>query len=356
VQLTVVLEGGSRFPRTLARGQLGGVGSAQAGPFDVPSAIEEDTKFMDVRQLRTLYRNLDDSRKIQGLLAGFIRYEQQFKYLHEVRDDLNDGNARRAFDAFGGKERVTIERDPAGPAVVERGGDVVVASAADPADVARRVRMTIQRPGQPSTLYEARELVLNARPLNDTNRVDVRVELRDVQIHNGDGSVTPRNAFPYGFNVAMPEAVRAVAEKSFAQYDVNPNLPREQLAALTLTPEQRKLIRELTVLANDIVIESNSRISFAISCLILTFVGCALGMMFRSGNFLSAFAISFIPALVAITLIVAGQARRRHRAVHLPRRREPDPARPGPHLGRQRSPTCWWLPGCGGGAKAVSCS
>jgi hypothetical protein len=29
--------------------------------------------------------------------------------------------------------------------------------------------------------------------------------------------------------------------------------------------------------------------------------------MFRSGNFLSAFAVSFIPALVTITLIVAGQ-------------------------------------------------
>src|SRR5205085_6814100 len=67
------------------------------------------------------------------------------------------------------------------------------------------------------------------------------------------------------------------------------------------------LMRELTVLANDIVTESNSRISFAISCLILTFVGGALGMMFRSGNFLTAFAVSFVPALISITLIVAGQ-------------------------------------------------
>ena len=33
----------------------------------------------------------------------------------------------------------------------------------------------------------------------------------------------------------------------------------------------------------------------------------ALGLMFRSGNYLTAFAISFIPALFTITLIVAGQ-------------------------------------------------
>jgi hypothetical protein len=76
---------------------------------------------------------------------------------------------------------------------------------------------------------------------------------------------------------------------------------------MNLTQEKKKLLRELTVLSNDIMTESNSRISFAISCVILTFLGCALGMMFRSGNFLNAFAISFIPAMIAITLIVAGQ-------------------------------------------------
>jgi hypothetical protein len=32
-----------------------------------------------------------------------------------------------------------------------------------------------------------------------------------------------------------------------------------------------------------------------------------LGMIFRSGNFLTAFAVSFIPALLSITLTIAGQ-------------------------------------------------
>ena len=43
--------------------------------------------------------------------------------------------------------------------------------------------------------------------------------------------------------------------------------------------------------------EIHSRASFAISCLVLVLVGCALGMMFRSSNFLSAFAVSFVPAM-----------------------------------------------------------
>ena len=43
-------------------------------------------------------------------------------------------------------------------------------------------------------------------------------------------------------------------------------------------------------------------------------VGCALGVMFRSGNFLNAFAASFIPALLCMTLIVSGQ----QTATHIP--------------------------------------
>ncbi|HEX8912014.1 MAG TPA: LptF/LptG family permease, partial [Humisphaera sp.] len=57
------------------------------------------------------------------------------------------------------------------------------------------------------------------------------------------------------------------------------------------------LRREDVVLKNNILAESNGRASFAVSCLILVLVGTALGMMFKSGNFLTAFAISFVPAL-----------------------------------------------------------
>jgi hypothetical protein len=60
--------------------------------------------------------------------------------------------------------------------------------------------------------------------------------------------------------------------------------------------------------------ELHSRASFAMSCLTLVIVGCALGVMFRSGNFLNAFAASFVPALLCITLIICGQ----QTATHVP--------------------------------------
>jgi lipopolysaccharide export LptBFGC system permease protein LptF len=306
IQLTVVLDEGSKFPRTFVGGQLGGVGSAQAGPFDLPSPIKENTKFMDIRQLRKLYENRTASKKIKSLLNGFIRHDQMFMFLHAVRDDLNDADRRVSFDGFGGKEKITVTRESEVP-VIEKSGDVIVSSSADVNDPTRRVHMTVTRPGQAPALYRAREIVVTAEPVREDLRVVVSLELKDVEIQNLDGTITKRNRYTYDVGVPMPRRVREVEERSLSEYAVNPNLPRAQLAAMELTQEQRKLIRELTVLGNDIVTESNSRVSFAISCLILTFVGAALGMMFRSGNFLTAFAISFIPALVAITLIVAGQ-------------------------------------------------
>jgi hypothetical protein len=266
---------------------------------------------MDLQQLKRLYENRADSTKIKTLLTNFVNNEQKFSFLISVRDDLNDADHAVSFDAFGGKERVTHERVVGAAPAYEKSGEVIVASGSPPNDpnLPRRVRMTIKRQSQIPVVYEAREAVLGVQPLHQTQRVDVKLELRDVQIRNSDdGSVTTRKAFTYPFNVPMSRTMLAIEDKSFAEYaSVDPNLPREQLAKLDLTPEKRKLIRTYTELANDIMVESNSRLSFAISCLILTFVGCALGMMFRSGNFLNAFAISFIPAMIAITLIVAGQ-------------------------------------------------
>jgi lipopolysaccharide export LptBFGC system permease protein LptF len=305
IQLTVELENGSKFPRSLAAAQLGGVGAAQAGPFDLPSPIKENTKFMDIRELRKLHADRSKSAKIRSILDNFTRYDQQFMFLHGVRDTLN-AERRVNYDAFGGNEKVTLERQGDPPAV-EKGGDVLITSSSDPADAARRVRLSVQRAGQAPTMYEARDAVLNARPVADANRMDVSLELHDVLLHTIDGMTTPRKSSRFDFSVPMTRQIEALASKTFADYNVNPDLPREQLLATKFEDSQKKLLRELTVLTNDIVSESNSRVSFAISCLILTFVGAALGMMFRSGNFLSAFAISFIPALISITLIVAGQ-------------------------------------------------
>jgi lipopolysaccharide export LptBFGC system permease protein LptF len=141
-----------------------------------------------------------------------------------------------------------------------------------------------------------REAHLLIRTGTEPETLRVSLELYDVQSRSGTETVD-RKSYPQQFTVPMPPDVAAIQQQGLAYYNrMNPDSVEKQLVG-----------RARLVLLNQLLSESHSRVSFAISCLVLVMVGCALGLMFRSGNFLSAFAVSFIPALMTITLIVAGQ-------------------------------------------------
>jgi len=53
--------------------------------------------------------------------------------------------------------------------------------------------------------------------------------------------------------------------------------------------------------------ELHSRLAFGVSCVVLTMLGAALGILFRSGHLLTAFGVSFIPAAMCLTTIFTGQ-------------------------------------------------
>jgi hypothetical protein len=98
--------------------------------------------------------------------------------------------------------------------------------------------------------------------------------------------------------IPMPDSLKRLEGMTVRDFKTDANLSRGQHDILN------NATRRLT---SKLLGEIHGRASFAISCLALVLVGCVLGMMFRSGNFLSAFAVSFIPAMLSIALIVTGQ-------------------------------------------------
>ena len=96
----------------------------------------------------------------------------------------------------------------------------------------------------------------------------------------------------------MPPELKALRRNT-----VNYYLHDRALSPRTLADLTKGRNRVLGKLQSEI----HSRASFSISCLVLVLVGCALGMLFRTSNFLTAFAVSFIPAMFSIALIVTGQ-------------------------------------------------
>jgi hypothetical protein len=149
----------------------------------------------------------------------------------------------------------------------------------------------------PSLEWIAREARLRVFPDTDRKQLAVAIELTDATI-TADGEQNARDSLERSFTIAMPEEVSAIAGKTVKEYLRRRDLP--------LTSAQ-KLARNLMKQNNSVVSEMHSRISFALSCVVLTLVGYGLGVMFKSGNYLNAFAVSIVPALVSIVLVVTGQ-------------------------------------------------
>jgi lipopolysaccharide export LptBFGC system permease protein LptF len=112
------------------------------------------------------------------------------------------------------------------------------------------------------------------------------------------GDSAARSSFRRPFSMPMPEEGLKLSNWTAADFLRDRELPERDVL---------RLKRELIRISNQILAEMNSRASFAVACLILVMVGCSLGILFKSGNFLTAFAVSVVPALLSILLIVTGQ-------------------------------------------------
>ncbi|MDB5173711.1 MAG: lipopolysaccharide transporter permease LptF [Phycisphaerales bacterium] len=323
LSVTVRLEGGFKFPRKFEGAVVAGIDETEFGPNFIPSPIKEDCKFMDVWRLHSLYDNVAASHNIQHILADFVKNGQKYSYLKTLVDELNREPNTTAFD-FGSGTRYTLSFDgetqaslrnfeisapfpappPAATAPATTSPDLK--TVADP--VERKIVFRQEKRGEETLIVRAASVIVHARPATEAGVVNVSIDLKDcVQTTEArDGTqrdLILRPKYTASFPMPMDERTKAVASQSLAYFESREAAP---------FGNQPFLAHEKTVLLNNIVAESNGRASFAVSCLILVILGAALGMMFRSGNFLTAFAVSFIPALLSITLIVAGERTASH--------------------------------------------
>ena len=238
---------------------------------------------MDIRRLHELLIDLRKSRRVSDGIQRITRAAQEQQFLTALLPRLREPNGVFGFDARAEQYELV---SPAGNAGF-RDGKLVVA----PGKLVQR-----RRDGGVDFTWEAGEIELTALPLSE-GRLSVQALLRDVTVQTDEGPSHPPD-FPRQFVIAMPPALRTLENRELDFYRKIETAPAEQ---------RLMLLRDVIRVSNGVLSEVHSRISFAVSCLILVVVGCCLGIMFKSGNFLTAFAVSVVPALVCIALIVAGQ-------------------------------------------------
>jgi len=291
-----------RNPRAASQSAVQ-VSVEQTGFFSDPmeSPVRENTKFMPLGRLKELYREPEKSKRLVRVLREFIRDDQRQAFLQSVADQLNSPSHVSQFEGSG--ESYVIERG--GAKVEVRSDKLIIGSLDGPApEPPPRLKQTVGSAG--GLEVTARQIDVRVTPTivsTPRNRSDppqrllnVDVDLNDAQVKAGE-DVTARTRFARNFSVPMPQPLVDMETRRVEDYRTG-NLPADR---------KMRLERDWYRLSNSIISELYARASFSVSCLILVLVGCALGMMFKSGNFLSAFAISVVPAMICILLIVTGQ-------------------------------------------------
>ncbi len=110
--------------------------------------------------------------------------------------------------------------------------------------------------------------------------------------------------------LALPVAVTDNFKSANILNEITPQATSTALHAqpsTTLTSLQKELQYEITQTLAQIGAETHSRLVFGLGCITLIMIGIGLGIVFKDGHLLTAFAASALPALALVTCIMMGK-------------------------------------------------
>jgi lipopolysaccharide export LptBFGC system permease protein LptF len=308
VMLYAKLENGTKVPRAsdLDSGRLVsmGIGTTAFGPEALASPVRETSKFMDIRRLLELRSQPDKSKRVLKHVKLLAEYDQIRSYMMELRDAAKMGRTL-TFEGVDNGAPVTYTIP------IARGTDVDLLGS----NRLALTRGTVEDPGlqlsceSPTIPFtaKARQIIISTESASQSTLYP-KIEVRDATLWYQD---QPAELLSKQWNLAvpMPRHIDDLSKLGALDY-LRPPRDSElekRIQATFSTDKLRGLIYDVKKQQNQIESELHSRLSFALSCLVLALVGAIIGMQFKSGNFVSAFAVSVGPALVAIVLIVTGQ-------------------------------------------------
>lgn len=289
VQVWGVLKDATTFSRILGSRPQVGLERLEFGPISMPPLVRQNVKFMDVGRLKELAAAPEQAERVKRVLKVFVEDEQNERLTAEVAEVLRQKPMEGY--TFRGGEQFQLLAPGAMISMDKVKGRLIIDAGKEP------IRLVLRSPaGRPTRTYEARRLSIDANMDNDAERAVVSFAMEQVRISDG-GDGTMKLTETQVCSIPMPDSLKQIRRRKAEDYIRNE----------AGSPVDRRLLqREVMVAGNEVITEMHARASFALSCLVLVLVGAVLGMQFRSGDFLSAFSVSVIPALVTITLVMAG--------------------------------------------------
>lgn len=169
------------------------------------------------------------------------------------------------------------------------------------------VRVRVVRDGKVEQIIQASTGKVTATWSEWSNASQVTIELQDnVVVRNFQPDQVHQRAQWAKGELDVPASIRKRAD----DIDIREiySEPRRITNSPRILGEIDHLRRgNITKLLARIEAEMHSRISYGASCFLLVALGSGLGLLFRGGQFISAFAISLIPGTILIVLMLMGK-------------------------------------------------
>jgi lipopolysaccharide export LptBFGC system permease protein LptF len=274
------------------RQQFYRLGEQRLGPFPIPRRFERKPKWMDLPELLYYLRQPVELPEIQKLMPRFRLQLQAFFFYQALIDGLKGpehcyrfGTPERGYEIRA--RAISVDRETERPRLDE--------------PVVRQWWNGLGR-----TYHAGSATLAVDRPFGeDVPHVYLSLgnDVTIVYDSEPDKQIAKTEYEPESVRLPSSVVQRATAITDADVFDVN--------KALGLSPRLergRASLAEARVrLANHIVGLIHSRLAFSASVLVLVILGASLGIIFRGGQVLTAFVISFIPGLFVTVLNIMGR-------------------------------------------------
>lgn len=276
--------------------------------YQIKQHVREDPGWYRWNRLLSTFNNPVENTDIRRLM-DYIRRDIGQEWLG--KDIAEAIEANQPYMGLTGKKLTCALT--AGAAVV-RAGAVELQSDPSTARNPRRVSVKVVSDAGTKTVMADRAEVTAGRSLlrsttavsiHLTGNVKVRVEGRKGEVMPGMDEWVEHDDARIG-DLSLPTSM----EQNLAKIDLRQLY--EAPSELTVSPEIAKrvnAVRDIDVLhlQSKILAEMHWRVARAASCFLLVAMGAAMGMLYRGGQIISAFALSVVPAFIVNIMMLMGQ-------------------------------------------------
>jgi lipopolysaccharide export LptBFGC system permease protein LptF len=279
---------------------VGQEGSQQFDSWPLPDLVEEDPSWYDWGRLMYIYRHPEHHPEIRRKMENLHNQVRHAMAARAVAAGINA--AGRYAELTDGQDRFVLQ---AGKAEWQGGSTARLLAGSEEG----KVEVRVTRGGQVRQVVTAEEAEVSASMSQIAGRSRMSIDLRgDVFVRTAvdGGEFVPHQRAEWGVggldvppgvaeqaNVLKPEQLYKLAEQNLVEESVQESIEHLQ--------------QRVPKLMSEILAEMHGRVAYGVSCFLLVAMGSALGLIFRGGEIISAFALCVLPAALVIVLVIMGR-------------------------------------------------